>query len=117
MKTIIRRGVLAAAAAAALMTPNRASAQLDPLLYLKRTKPTVLIAIDTANRMQRDTNGDYRDDNRYKRLQGAAKVWEDALGITDPNTATEYRRKYVGLINTDSSTSGDRFAADHIEIV
>ena len=117
MKTIIRRGVLAAVAAATLMTPNRASAQLDPLLYLKRTKPTVLIAIDTANRMQRDTSGDYRDDNRYKRLQGTAKVWEDALGITDSNTSTEYRRKYSGLINTDSSSNGDRFAADHIEIV
>ena len=117
MTRIIRRGVVAAAAAAALMTPDRASAQLDPLLYLKRTKPTVLIAVDTANRMQRDTSGDYRDDNRYKRLQGAAKVWEDALGITDSNTTAEYRRKYVGLINTDSSSSGDRFAADHIEIV
>jgi hypothetical protein len=117
MTTIIRRGVLTAALAGALMAPQTASAQLDPLLYLKRTKPTVLIAVDTSNRMQRDTNGDYRDDNVYQVQGGTSQVWEDALGITPANTSTFYRRKYVGLINTDSSSSGDRFAADHIEIV
>ena len=73
MTTIIRRGVLSAALAGVLMAPQQASAQLDPLIYLKRTKPTVLIAVDTANRMQRDTNGDYRDDNKYKRLGGFAE--------------------------------------------
>ena len=101
----------------ALLVPHTAAAQLDPLLYLKRTKPTVLIAVDTGNRMQRDTNGDYLDDNVYVRLQGAATTWEDALGINDGNTSSNYRRKYVGLFNTDSSISGDRFAADHIAIV
>ena len=51
---------------------RQAAAQLDPLLYLKRTKPTVLIAVETANRMQRDTDGNYRDDNVYVRLFGGA---------------------------------------------
>ena len=105
------------AVTAALLVPHTAAAQLDPLLYLKRTKPTVLIAVDTGNRMQRDVKGDYLDDNVYVRLRGTATTWEDALGINDGNTATNYRRKYVGLYNTDTSISGDRFAVDHIAIV
>jgi hypothetical protein len=108
-----------------LLAPQRASAQLDPLLYIKRTnspsptatgKPNVLIAVDTANRMQRDLNGDYRDDNIYK-YADPPLVWETALGISPGvNVDTRYRRKYVGLINTDTSATGDRFSADHIEI-
>jgi hypothetical protein len=119
MTTTIRRSVLGMVLTGLVLAPHEAAAQLDPLLYLKRTKPTVLIAVDTANRMQRDTNGDYRDDNLYVRLGGLANPWEDALGITDANTdlGRTYRRKYVRLINTDTSGSGDRFAADHIEIV
>src|SRR5688572_5657695 len=117
MTTIIRRGVLMAALAGALVAPQTASAQLDPLLYLKRTKPTVLIAVDTSNRMQHDLNGDYRDDNVY-RYADPPLAWEDALGIVPGvNVVSSYRRKYVGLINTDSSATGDKFSADHIEIV
>jgi hypothetical protein len=117
MTSIIRRGVLGIVLAGSLLVPHEAAAQLDPLLYLKRTKPTVLIAVETANRMQRDTDGNYRDDNVYVRLFGGATVWEDALGINDGNTFQFYRRKFVGLINTDTSISGDKFATDHIEIV
>jgi hypothetical protein len=117
MRNIIRRGVFGIVLAGSLLSPRVAAAQLDPLLYLKRTKPTVLIAVETATRMQRDTDGNYRDDNIYVRLFGGATVWEDALGINDGNTFQFYRRKYVGLINTDASVSGDKFAADHIEIV
>jgi len=117
MHTMIRRGVLSAALAGAVLAPQQASAQLDPLLYLKRTKPTVLIAVDTANRMQRDVNGDYRDDNVY-RYADPLLAWEAALGINPGvNVSSAYRRKYVGLANTDTSVSGDRFSADHIEIV
>jgi hypothetical protein len=117
MTTIIQRGVLCAALAGAVMVPKEAFAQLDPLIYLKRTRPTVLIAVETANRMQRDTNGDYRDDNVYIRQGGGSLVWEDALGINDANTTQFYRRKYVGLLNTDTSSTGDKFSVDHIEIV
>jgi hypothetical protein len=117
MTTTIRRGVIGLAVTGALLVPHTAAAQLDPLLYLKRTKPTVLIAVDTGNRMQRDVKGDYLDDNVYVRLRGLATTWEDALGINDGNTFDKYRRKYVGLYHTDISISGDRFAADHIAIV
>ena len=117
MTTIIQRGVLCAALAGAVMVPQEASAQLDPLIYLKRTRPTVLIAVETANRMQRDTNGDYRDDNVYIRQGGGSLTWEDALGINDSNTTQFYRRKFVSLLNTDTSSSDDKFSVDHIEIV
>jgi hypothetical protein len=33
-------------------------AQLDPTLFLKRTTPNVVIAIDMANRMERDAPTD-----------------------------------------------------------
>jgi len=123
---ITRRGVLGLALLGLMLLPQRAAAQLDPLLYIKRTnspsptatgKPNVLIAVDTANRMQRDLNGDYRDDNIYK-YANPPLAWENALGIVSGvNVDTRYRRKYVGLLNTDTSATGDKFSADHIEIV
>jgi len=37
------------------------SAQIDPLLFLKESKPAVLIALDVSSRMQRDLAGRYLD--------------------------------------------------------
>jgi PilC-like protein with beta-propeller domain len=110
-----------------LVSPREAAAQLDPLLFLKRVnspstgspagKPNVLIMVDTNNRMQRDTNGDYLDDNVYLKTGAAyeAALLNAAgqpLGVFDDR----YRRKFVGL-QYISSGGGDRFSADHIEIV
>ena len=98
-----------------LLAPHEAAAQLDPLLYLKRTKPNVLVSVDTSVRMQLDTNGDYRDDNVYK-YGDPILTWETGLGIVPGvNVDTRYRRKYVGLQYINSG--GNRFSADHIEIV
>src|SRR5688500_11308010 len=102
--TTLRRTVLGVGLMAALMLPQEASAQLDPLLYLKPKpggvasgdRPTVLLAVDTAIRMQRDTNGDYRDPNQYK-YADPLLVWEAALGINPAIVTSRYRRKYVGL--------------------
>ncbi len=94
-----------------------AAAQLDPLLFIKRTKPNVLIAVETANRMQRDAvdPNDYIDANVYTKT-GA--LWETSLGIAGANTSTNYRRKYVNLQHTDpASSGGDKFEADDIDIV
>ena len=107
---------------AALVLPQEAQAQLDPLLYLKPKvgavaagdRPTVLLAVDTAIRMQRDTNGDYRDTNQYK-YADPPLVWETALGLSSANTSSRYRRKYVGL--TEPTNSPREFTTDHIEIV
>jgi hypothetical protein len=115
----MNRNVLLVAFAGLVCTATNAVAQLDPLLYLKKNKPNVLIAVETANRMQRDVYDDYLDANIYKRT-GAA--WEAALGITDLNTsagnAGRYRRKYVDLAHTDPNLNGgDKFQAAQIEIV
>ena len=97
-----------------------AAAQLDPLLYLKKNKPNIMIAVDTANRMQRDVYDVYLDDNVYQRLGTLEALdYENALGITDVNTNTAgtYRRKYVGLTHRPGGASEDKFEANHIEIV
>jgi hypothetical protein len=90
---------------------REASAQLDPLLFIKRTPPNVLLVVDTANRMQRDQNNDYRDANVYA-VKGA--TYETTLGV--PPLSKAYRRKYVNLQNTDQSINGDKFAADDIKV-
>ena len=115
MTKMSKTGAIAAAiAAGVLLAAAPASAQLDPLLFLKRTQPNVIIAIDTANRMQRDTDNNYRDPNIYKVL---GTTWEPALGINGTNTSATYRRKFVGLVNTDNGTgTSDKFSTDHIEV-
>ncbi len=75
-----RRLAAAAAicAAALLLAPPSAFAQLDPLLFLQRSQPNVIIAVDVANRMQFDADGTYYDPYDYTET-GAA--WEALLGV------------------------------------
>ena len=100
-------------AVACVLTTRDASAQLDPLLFIKRMPPNVIIAVDTANRMQRDISNDYLDPNVYTKT-GA--LWEPSLGI-GANVTAKYRRKYVNLQNTDPATAGDKFSADTIKVI
>ena len=115
----MKRLVLGLIAAAAALAPRAAAAQIDPLLFIKNKQPNVIVMVDTAARMQRDVNGDFLDNNIYKRLGGADAVWETALGVDDANTSAAgigtYRRKYVGLQHSNPSLS--KFETDHIEIV
>jgi hypothetical protein len=96
-----------------------AHAQLDPLLYLKRTKPNVLLVVETSQRMQRDaTNPDnYIDANVYTRT---GQAYEGTLGVSDANTNAagvgKYRRKYINLQHSNPGT-GDKFEASSISIV
>src|SRR5256885_17163058 len=92
--------VFGAVAAAVLSHPSPAAAKLDPLLFLKPSQPNVIVAIDVANRMQRDaptdpanprTTSNYYDPFVYPR-QGSAQ--ETELGLTAANTTTQYRRKF-----------------------
>src|SRR5438876_3380395 len=53
----MRRGATAAALGI-LLCSAPASAQLDPLLFLKTTAPNVILVVDTSNRMQRDAPTD-----------------------------------------------------------
>jgi hypothetical protein len=114
----MRGRALAAAFLGLVSVARDAGAQLDPLLYLKKNQPNILVSVDTGNRMQRDVYNDYLDANIYKRMGDA---WEPALGITDANTSAvgvgRYRRKFIGLTHRDPGVDNDRFVAQEIAIV
>jgi len=108
--------VLLSLCAIGLGTAREASAQLDPLLFIKRTPPNVLLVVDTANRMQRDVNNDYRDPAPYTAQGALANPFELTLGVSGANTSKLYRRTYVNLQNTDQSINGDKFSTDDIRV-
>src|SRR5207248_3202820 len=104
----MRRGA-AAAALGILLCSAPASAQLDPLLFVKTTAPNVILVVDTSNRMQRDAPTDpsttsssistsnYYDPAIYNR--DLTKTWQtNTLGISIVNTAAFYRRKYTNFV-------------------
>jgi|GEM_PF-5154605 len=103
-------GVIAIAALLGWSTP--AAAQLDPLLFLKRTKPNVILVVDTAERMQRDADSAYYDPADYPKT-GA--LWELAIGVNNFNTSTRYRRKYEDL--QFISGGSDRFSTTNVATV
>ncbi len=114
-----RRGALGALLALLVVGwPTTAEAQLDPLLFLKRSLPTtpqyranVLIAVDTAPRMQLDADGNYYDPTEYTR----GNLWDSALGVTSGNTIARYRRMYQTL--QWSGSGPQRFNTSRISIV
>ncbi len=84
------RGLAALAIAAACSAT--AFAQLDPLLFIKRVPPTVIVAIDTSMRMLEDGAGNYYDPVFYQVADDLPV--SGALGI---NAGATYRRRYVNL--------------------
>jgi Neisseria PilC beta-propeller domain len=85
--------------------PRAAEAQLDPLLFLKRSVPFlttntyrahVLVAMDTSARMQYDADGSYYDPYDYT----AGNLWDMSLGIN--GAASKFRRKYEAFQFTAS---------------
>ena len=94
-----------------LLAPQTVLAQLDPLLFLKRTESNVLILMDTSERMQRDGDEAYYDPNIYQKKN---KDWEAAIGINATNTNQYYRRTYVWLLHKNSS---EKFEANRIVAV
>lgn len=94
-----------------LTTP--AYAQLDPILFLQRARPTVILAVDTADRMAFGADGTYYDPFTYQ-VTGAE--WEATLGVSPSNSSARYRRKYEML---DFLPIGnlDRFSANRVSIV
>jgi hypothetical protein len=92
-----------------------ARAQIDPLLFIKPSKPNVIIAMDVATRMQRDAPVDpsnhlltsnYYDPFLYPYT--SLNPVNAGLGVGAANTNAQYRRKYVGLTYA-SSGSADKF--------
>jgi hypothetical protein len=109
-RTLLVFLLLAAAA------PREAAAQLDPLLFLKRTKPNILVMVETTNRMQRDQNDDYLDNYVYPATALSADD-QSLLGIDSSNTSAYYRRRYVGLMHIAPNAASEKFEAERIEIV
>ncbi|PYR55861.1 MAG: hypothetical protein DMF91_23330, partial [Acidobacteria bacterium] len=112
----MRRGA-AAAALGILLCSAPASAQLDPLLFVKTTAPNVILVVDTANRMQRDApdpntgKSNYYDPAIYNK--DLTKLYQtNTLGISNGNTAAFYRRKYLGFVLGAAGT----FTTDTIQI-
>lgn len=107
--------------AAILARPDAVSAQLDPLLMIKKgtpanpVKPNIIFAVDTASRMQHDADEIYYDPNDYVRQGTPVSVldWETSLGVEPPTV--NYRRKYINLLQV--SGGSDKMTADRIETV
>ena len=117
-----RQWLLLVAAAAALWTTN-AFAQLDPLLFLKRSAPNVLFLVDLGPGMLSDADGNYYDPNQYAwSNQAGNAAWQTALGLSsgvniqNQNNAPYYRkynnRTYTAATNVSGVTYD--FAADSI---
>ena len=118
-------GILAIAFVASAAS---ASAQIDPLLFLKGGQPNIILMVDTSERMQRDAPTDaatagtsnatstYYDPFVYTRRGDAINRWESALGVNDSNTTPngKYRRRFNNLIHTAGS---DRATTSSIGIV
>src|SRR5687767_10607542 len=85
--------------AAVVAWPAATSAQLDPLLMVKRNQPNVIFVVDSSIRMQKDADNNYYDPNTYTKT-GA--IWEGTPGLGLTNSTVFYRRIYMNLVNTDS---------------
>ena len=99
-------------ALALLCAPHEASAQLDPLLFLKNAKPNVIVAIDTSARMRLDADGTYYDPTEYT-VQNSA--WELVIGV--PSGATKYRRLFKGWVDTTVVQPARTYTANTIAVV
>jgi hypothetical protein len=86
-----------------------AAAQLDPLLFVKRVPPNVIILVDTSMRMLEDGNGYYYDPREYQTSQDT-----NAATVLGVNGAAKYRRKYKELVYTSTQDTNSRFAALNI---
>src|SRR5438445_556470 len=107
-----------------------ATAQVDPLLFMKVQgtngvnvgAPNVLLVVDTGNRMQRDAPSDplnprttstYYDPWIYP--LDVTKTWQTiTLNVNATNTTQFFRRKYVGL---DYANGSDKYTGQTIAVV
>ena len=72
-----------------------AFAQLDPLLFLKRVPPTVIVVFDTSMRMLEDGSGNWYDPNFYRVSDDPGVM--PAFPSINPATTKTYRRVYRNL--------------------
>jgi hypothetical protein len=113
MNMLIDRHAWRIAGAALLLVAgaaSTASAQLDPLLFIKRVPPNVVVMVDTSLRMQEDSDGYYYDPNFY--LVASDPAVATALGV--PVGTVSYRRRYKNLQYESVQDTNTKFAADAI---
>lgn len=90
-----------------------ASAQIDPLLFVKRVPPTVIIVMDTSNRMLMDGEGFYRDTNSYIVTQDPAAATGLGVALGTPS----YRRKYQNFDWDGTQDDNKKYIATDIVAV
>ena len=88
-------------------------AQLDPLLFVKRMPPNVVIVLDTSMRMLEDVNGYYYDPAFYTVVDDPAV----AAALNVPVGTASYRRKYQDLAWSGTQDLSNRFTARDIVAV
>ena len=113
MKREIRSVLTVCGVALALLaSPRPAAAQLDPLLFVKKTKPNVIVAIDVSARMRLDADGSYYDPTEYL-VQN--KPWEPVIGV--PVGAIKYRRIFTGWQTTTVLQPTRTYTTNTIKVV
>ena len=92
-----RRRLAGVFAALTVMVTGSATllAQLDPLLFIKRVPPTIIIVMDTSLRMLEDGSGLFYDPSYYKVSDDLAVM--PAFSNIDTVTTKTYRRQYTNL--------------------
>src|SRR5439155_963503 len=110
-----------------VIVATKASAQLDPLLFLKRCTPNIIFDVDVRNSMLQDADGNYYDPNQYaftSNGNAATVAWQTALGLSaGVNVANQnnapYYRKFVNRTYSTGVVNGQayNFGADSITVV
>jgi hypothetical protein len=72
-----------------------ASAQLDPLMILRRVPPTVIVVFDTSLSMLQDGSGNFYDPGLYSTAADPTVL--NAFPTTAFGAASKYRRKFVNF--------------------
>lgn len=108
-----RRWIVGAGATVAIVAAWSANAfaQLDPLLFVKRIPPTVILVVDTSREMLEDGNGYYYDPVFYTTADDPAV--STALGVA----SVTYRRRYKNLAFEATIDAVTKYQADDIEAV
>jgi hypothetical protein len=103
------------ALACTLWATATAFAQLDPLLFVKRVPPTVIVIFDTSLRMLDDGQGNVYDPAFYSTTADPAVM--PAFPNIDPATTATYRRIYRNLQYAAGGLGGSRYSTDQINAV
>ena len=119
-----KRLICVLAAACFALRAGEASAQLDPLLFLKRVAPNVILMVDVRASMLRDADNAYYDPNTYAwKNSGGDAAWQAALGLVPGTTLSSssgtYRRKFANIAMSTGTVNGKtyNFTADPLTAV